>query len=192
MVALATLLSVVPFFRLFNGGSVTLCSMLPIVLIAYKHGWKWGLLTGFTDGLLQLLLGASDLKGLSMGAVFGSILLDFVLAFTVLGLAGVFRKKIKAPALSIGVGTLLVTLLRFGFHILSGYLVFGGFATYFFEQFQFGAYFIQNVSGSAYVWMYTLIYNGLYMIPEIIITTLVAVLLLCIPAVKKLVSSPKT
>uniref|UniRef100_UPI00398A3D32 energy-coupled thiamine transporter ThiT n=1 Tax=Caproicibacter sp. TaxID=2814884 RepID=UPI00398A3D32 len=56
MLGLATVLSLIKLYQMPLGGSVTLCSMLPILLIGYKYGVKWGLLTGFTYGVIQLLL----------------------------------------------------------------------------------------------------------------------------------------
>ena len=62
MIALATVLSMIKFANLPFGGSVTLCSMLPLVLIAYRYKWKWGLLTGVVYGLVQMVLGANNLS----------------------------------------------------------------------------------------------------------------------------------
>lgn len=62
MIALATVLSMIKFANLPFGGSVTLCSMLPLVLIAYRYKWKWGLLTGAVYGLVQMVLGANNLS----------------------------------------------------------------------------------------------------------------------------------
>ena len=57
MIAIGTVLSNIKFFTLPNGGSVTLLSMLPFVLVSFRHGVKWGLFTGFVNGCLQMLLG---------------------------------------------------------------------------------------------------------------------------------------
>lgn len=67
--------------------------MLPIMFYGYRCGPKWGLAAGFVFSVLQLLFGLDDLKGISALMVVGSILLDYLLAFTVLGLAGMFREK---------------------------------------------------------------------------------------------------
>lgn len=93
MVALGTVLSFIKPFDLPYGGSITLCSMLPIMFYGYRCGPKWGLAAGFVFSVLQLLFGLDDLKGISALMVVGSILLDYLLAFTVLGLAGMFREK---------------------------------------------------------------------------------------------------
>ena len=57
MIAIGTVLSNIKFFTLPNGGSITLLSMLPFVLVSFRHGVKWGLFTGFVNGCLQILLG---------------------------------------------------------------------------------------------------------------------------------------
>ena len=61
LIAIATVLNVVcsfiPFLNLPFGGGFTICSMLPIVLAAYRNGTKWGLLTGFVYAVVQMLLG---------------------------------------------------------------------------------------------------------------------------------------
>ena len=57
MIAIGTVLSNIKLFTMPNGGSVTLLSMLPFVLVSFRHGVKWGLFTGFVNGCLQMLLG---------------------------------------------------------------------------------------------------------------------------------------
>lgn len=57
MIAIGTVLSNIKIFTMPNGGSVTLLSMLPFVLVSFRHGVKWGLFTGFVNGCLQMLLG---------------------------------------------------------------------------------------------------------------------------------------
>ena len=56
MIALATVLHGLKLFTMPNGGSITVLSMLPIILVSFRHGVKWGLFTGFADGCLQILL----------------------------------------------------------------------------------------------------------------------------------------
>jgi len=59
MIAIGTVLSNIKFFTLPNGGSITLLSMLPFVLVSFRHGVKWGLFTGLVNACLQMLLGTS-------------------------------------------------------------------------------------------------------------------------------------
>ena len=124
MIALATILSYIPIFKLPHGGSITLVSMLPIILVSFRRGPAWSLLTAFVFSLIQLLLGVSDLTYCqTLGAVVGSVLLDFLIAFTVLGLAGLIAKPIPNRLAGVCVGTLAVCLLRYLCSFLSGYIV---------------------------------------------------------------------
>ena len=93
MVAMATVLGFIKLYDAPYGGSITVCSMLPILFFGYRCGLKWGLGAGFVNSVLQLLLGMSALKGVSAGVLVGSIFLDYLIAFTVLGLAGMFRGR---------------------------------------------------------------------------------------------------
>ena len=69
------------------GGAVTAASMLPIIIAGYRHGLKWGLITSFTYSILQLLTGLSNVSyATSTTAMIAIILLDYIVAFTVLGL----------------------------------------------------------------------------------------------------------
>ena len=79
LVALGTALSFVKVFDLPYGGSITLCSMLPVMLFSYRAGIKWGLGAGFTFSVLELLFGLDALKGISGATVAGSIFLDYLL-----------------------------------------------------------------------------------------------------------------
>ena len=176
MVALATVLSFIKVFELPYGGSITLCSMLPIIFFAYMYGVKWGLFSGVVYGVIQLLFGTSALRGLSLGAVFGSIVFDFLIAFAMLGLAGIFRNKIKNDALAVTFGAILAIILRFVSHVISGAIFFGDYADWYFSQagFELGEKILSNYSGNMLVIVYSTIYNGMYMLPEMIITAIVA------------------
>ncbi len=156
MIAVGTVLANIKIFEMPNGGSVTLLSMLPFVLISFRHGVKWGLATGFVNSLLQMLLGfwAPPVR------VWLGVLLDYVLAFTLLGLACVFAKPFKNRTLGVAVGTAAVCVLRF----LCSY-----FSTVF-------VWFSTAPEGLP-VWLFGLTYNGAYMLPELLLTTTAAVLL---------------
>lgn len=156
MIAVGTVLANIKIFEMPNGGSITLLSMLPFILVSFRHGVKWGLFTGFVNSLLQMLLGfwAPPVR-LWLG-----ILLDYVLAFTLLGLACVFAKPFKNRMAGVAVGTAAVCFLRF----LCSY-----FSTVF-------VWFATAPAGTP-VWLFGLTYNGAYMLPETILTTVAAVLL---------------
>ena len=99
MLAFAVVLSILKLVDLPYGGSITICSMLPIALIAYRYGTRWGLLTAFAFSLIQMLDGVKNLQyATSFGALVAIMLLDYILAFLVLGLCGIFRGKIRSQS----------------------------------------------------------------------------------------------
>lgn len=176
------------------GGTITLASMFPIVLIAYKYGTKWGLLSGFTYSLVQMLLGAKTvsamfLPGDNQMVLWQAIcicLLDYVLAYTLLGLGGIFKGKFKKPAAELALGAFVALLLRYLVHIVSGAIFYGAYAEWFFTQegfYSIGEKILGTFSGSSLAIVYSIFYNGLYMIPEIIITTVVAAILGSVPQI---------
>lgn len=201
MIAIATVLAVVcqlvPFLNLPFGGGFTIASMLPIVLVSYMYGIGWGVGAAFTYAVVQMLLGASTVTAFfmpsddnyagSIGAAIGICLIDYVLAYTVLGLGGVFR-KMKSKTAAIVLGVVLALSLRYIAHIISGYIFFGAWADWFFKQegfYAIGNTILDTFSGKALSLVYAVFYNGLYMIPEIIITAIVAIPVSRIPAVRR-------
>lgn len=161
MLAAAFVLSLIPVVSMPFGGSVTLASMLPLILVAYRHGTLWGLLTGFAGSLLQLLMGLNNLSyATSAAAAVAIILLDYVVAFTVLGLGGVFRSKQRTQTSSLVVGVLVCCVLRYICHVISGCTVWAGVS-------------IPDTQGL----LYSLSYNAAYMVPETVITVAAAVAL---------------
>lgn len=178
------------------GGTITLASMFPVVLIAYKYGVKWGLLSGFTYSLIQMLLGvkvvsAMFLPGDDQMILWQAIcvcLLDYVLAYTVLGLGGIFKGKIKKDCIALALGVLVALLARYIIHIVSGAIFYGAWAEWFFTQegfYAIGEKILATFSGTGLAIVYSVFYNGLYMIPEIIITFVVALVLGNIPQIVK-------
>ena len=110
MLALTVVLSYLKLLDLPYGGSITLCSMLPPILIAYRHGIGWGLSVGIANGLLQLLMGVSNLSyETSAAAAVAIIFLDYILAFAVTGFGGIFKKVFKNHIIC---GTIIVYYSR--------------------------------------------------------------------------------
>ncbi len=168
-VALATVLSLIKVYKLPLGGAVTLLSMLPIVMLSVMLGVKWGLGAAFVYSLAQLALDLGDVLtwGLTPASLVGTILLDYIFAFTVLGLGGLFAKK---GYLGICIGSVLVMVLRFLCHFVSGIIIFDIWCEW------------------DSVWLYSLCYNGSFMLPELILTTVAAVILFRLPQVKKIMN----
>lgn len=169
-IALGVVLSeVIPSISLPFGGSVTLFSMVPVCLIAIIFDTKWGILSSLLYGLIQLIFGANNLSyGTWWGAVVAIILFDYVIAYTVLGLSGIFKNLIKNKALSAVLGVVFVCLLRYICHFITGVTVWRE---------------IADLWGA--IW-YSITYNATYMIPEMIITPLGVYLLIKSSVLKKL------
>lgn len=176
------------------GGTITIASMFPIILISYRHGVKWGLMTGFVYSLVQIVLGVKTVSAMFLPGDDQMILwqaicvclLDYVLAYTVLGFGGIFRNVIKKPALGLALGVVVALLLRYLVHIVSGAIFYGAWAEWFFTQDGFpaiGAKILEKFSGASLSIVYSIFYNGLYMIPEIVITTVVAAVLGNVPQI---------
>lgn len=161
MIAMSTVLSMLKIFELPTGGAITCASMVPLVLISYRHGLKWGITTAFAHSLLQMLIKFNAPPANTFGAFLAVIALDYVLAFTVLGAASFFGKPFKNRAVSVAVGSAAVTFLRFICSFLSGILIWSSYAP----------------EGTP-VWIYSLTYNASYMLPEMVITAVVAVILI--------------
>lgn len=157
-VALATILSMITIYKLPNGGSVTAASMVPIIYYAYLYGAKWGMLTSMAYALIQMIMGFYPPPTPNLGYFALVILLDYVIAFGVMGLSGVFGKPFGK--LGLPVGGAIAVALRFVCHFLSGILIWAPYAP----------------EGMP-VWLYSLTYNGSYMGLELIITVVVTALL---------------
>ncbi|SET27789.1 thiamine transporter [Oceanobacillus limi] len=158
--ALAFLLDIIPFlsFKVWpNGGSVSF-AMIPVFIVAFRWGLKGGLLSGLLWGLLQLTVNPSIIHPLQ-----GFI--EYGFAFTVLGLAGIFAKPVQQSMrdgefakrfLYIMLGVFIGSVLRFLAHFYAGIVFWDHFAP-------------ENQE----VWIYSLVYNGSYMLPSFILCTIV-------------------
>ena len=152
-VALAFVLSFVKLFELPNGGSLT-PAMFPILLYALRWGLPQGLISGFVFGLLQLIFDGASAWG------WQSMLLDYLLAFTPLGLAGLFKGK----AWGIFPGTFIGCLGRFIVHHISGITIYRIIEP-------------TNIPGIGTFdnpHLYSLAYNGSYMLPNMLLAMLLA------------------
>ena len=193
-VSISAICAVMPFLNLPFGGGFTIASMLPIIIVAYMYGTKWGILTAFVYSVLQMLLGfntvsAFFLPGDSQMIWWRAILvclIDYVLAYTVLGFGGIFRKNLDTKK-ALCLGSIVAISLRYIAHIVSGAVFFGAWAEWFFTQEGFPAWgqtILDTFSGDALAIIYSIIYNGTYMIPEIIITAIISLLVVRIPQIK--------
>lgn len=158
MIALATVLSMIKLAELPYGGSITIASMLPIAIIAYRRGMGWGLGSAFVYGVVQQLLGLNSLSYVTTWqSIVAVILLDYIVAFTVIGFAGIFRNKIENQALGLTLGCVFVSILRYICHVISGATVWAGLS-------------IPTQAALSY----SFVYNATYMLPECIILAVTA------------------
>ena len=180
MIALATVLSMIKVYEGPFGGSVTLLSMAPIIILSMRHGIKVGLSGAFVYSVLQLLLGIGTVAWVpSAGGVVLCIIFDYIVPFTLLGLGGIFRnvRFTKKDALNVVIsavlGTLLVTLLRFVCHIVSGAVIWYALDLVWYADDP--AHIVHKYGA----WMFSFVYNATFMIPEIA-ETLIGVPLLSV------------
>lgn len=174
MIALAFVLSNIRIYELPNGGSITPGSMVPIILFAIRWTARKSdvesdkdttgiflktlgisLAVGAVEGAIQFILGPKW----SMHPV--SILFDYIIAYGVLGFAGIFGKKTSG----IMTGVVLSVFLRFVCHVISGVVVFYEYA------------------GTQNPWIYSILYNGSFLSIELVITILITLALIQAPTV---------
>ena len=174
MIALATVLSFIQIVKFPWGGAITVLSMLPIVFFSLRYGVKYGFAISFVYSIIQLVQGIIDGLfgwGLTPIALIACIFIDYISAFAILGIAGIFGNK-KLPAI-IG-GTVIALVCRFVFHYISGVFIFKSFGE------------LWNGFSVESPYLYSLLYNGAYMLPEIIFTVIGATVLLKTPAIRKM------
>ena len=156
LIALSTVLSVFKLFEMPYGGSITLASSVPLIVLAYRHGTRYALPSALCASLIQALLG---LKNFSYFTTWQSIVallvFDYVIAFAVFGLSGIFKKVLKSQNLAMVTGALFASVIRYACHVISGATVWAGL----------------SIPTEAAL-LYSLSYNATYMIPETIILLL--------------------
>ena len=175
MIALATVLSLIKVYKLPWGGSITLLSMLPICVFSIKYGVVKGLFISFVYSLVQLGLDLAEVLswGLTPVTLIAWLALDYILAYTVIGTAGMLRSH-KLPGWIIG--TVCALMLRLFAHFLSGVLIWHSFGE------------LWDGFSTENEYIYSILYNGSYMLPEIVFTVIGAVILFSVPQTRKLLA----
>ena len=138
------------------GGTITV-SMLPIIYYSYRRGAKWGIGVGLAYSFLQMALGFYIPPAKTLLSFVLCILLDYVIAFTIVGAADIFAKPFKKRVLGYTVGAVVVCFVRFVSSFVSGVALWGAYAP-------------EGMN----VWIYSLVYNASYMIPNAILTGVLA------------------
>lgn len=154
-VAIALVLSLLEFKIWAQGGSVDFV-MVPLLIFALRWGPGWGIGAGAVFGLLKSIL----LEGI--GYSWASIFLDYILAYGCVGLAGIFKGK----NWGVVYGTVLASAARFVFHLVSGVVLYASYMP--------DVYFGMDMSN---VWFYSTIYNGTYMLPNMVLSIIILILL---------------
>ena len=172
MLAMSIVLSFIPIYKMPMGGEITLLSMLPISFVSVKYGLKQGFFTAGLYSVFQLIQGIAGgnvfVYTQTLFAVVVCVLFDYIVPFTVLGLAGIFREKGNAGIVG---GIALAVSIRFCCHYITGVVIWGQWA--------------ENMSK----YLYSLIYNGQYMLPELIITCIAATILINAKPIKRFIIS---
>ncbi len=145
------------------GGSITLGSMLPMILIAWRWGTKQGLFSALVFSLMQLLLGVKNVTyGQTVFQMLAIALLDYIIAYTAYGLGGIFKNRLNNKAVALVSGILLAGIIRFICHFFSGWMIWDALWP--------------NEKGLSSA-VYSLIYNGGYMLPEVVVAIVIGLLL---------------
>ncbi len=174
--ALAIALSFVKVYKMPMGGSVTLCSMLPIMFSGIKYGAKTGTITAGMFAaynlFFDLISGNVFVWCKTALTVIIVILFDYILPFGLLGIAGALKglSNNKIKYLGIYVGITICISLRFICHFITGLFVWG-----------------QWANGMS-VYTYSFMYNASYLLPELILTIAVSILLLRFTKVRNILN----
>ena len=162
-----------------SGGSIGI-AMVPILVISFRRGLGWGLLCGLIVSVLQMLSGlyivqAKDLPdNLKTFGPFLQVMLDYILAYTLVGFAGCFSKLYKKSDKKglkicyIILGTTLGGILKYFSHVIAGILFWLGDGS---------NSFLGHADNTH---LYSWVYNGLYCIPNIVICAIVMVIFACV------------
>ena len=194
LIATATILSLLKLFELPFGGTITIASFVPIIIISYIYGIRWGLFSAFVYSLIQLVCGIGTgivskmfLPGEEQMLLWQAIsicILDYLLAYLALGLGGILKNKLNSSTTEIILGSIIATALCWLMHTLSGFIFYGSWAEWFFSDStglsqiaitkQFCEWVLANISGKWLALFYSSIYNAAYMLPEMIITAIIS------------------
>ena len=177
MLALSFALSYAKIFEMPMGGSVTIASMLPVILIGIKYGTVTGLSVSFVYSLTQLLQALMSANVFpycqSIGALVLCIAFDYLLPFTLLGLAGIFKelRVFKSTEIASYVGIVSVVALRFVCHFITGVVIWG-----------------QWAPAGMGKYLYSFLYNGGFLAADFAICIACAVLMFRKSEIRRLVN----
>lgn len=169
MLALSTVLSIFKVYQAPLGGGVTLGAMLPVMYISFRYGVVRGVACGFVYSVIQLIQGLGNLTYVPTAiGTFGCIVLDYILPYTLIGLAGLFYKKDgtnRQRIIGAVAGVAFACVLRFACHFFGG-------AVIWYEITKEGEWnkYVKTVG----MWMYSFVYNISYLGPDAAIDIVLA------------------
>ncbi len=149
LIALGTVLSLIQVYKMPQGGSVTLGSMVPLLILAARRGPKVGCAAGVIYGVIQCVIDPVVYHPVQF-------ILDYPLAFGLLGLSGFVTGSVA----KVGAGAVIGMIGRFASHVVSGVVFFGQYAPQ-----------GQNV------WLYSFLYQLSYLGMDMLIAIVVVVIL---------------
>ncbi|MDR2359827.1 MAG: energy-coupled thiamine transporter ThiT [Oscillospiraceae bacterium] len=152
LAAASFVLSLIPGPSMPMGGTISWFSTVPVLLAAIRHGSAWGVGTAFVYGFTQMLLGMSNVTyalAVSPAAAVGCALLDYLLAYAVIGFAGLLYKTAKSKIAGVILAVPVTGALRLLCSFLSGVLIYGAYAW-----------------DGWPVWLYSLAYNAAWCVPD--------------------------
>ncbi|MBE6671581.1 MAG: energy-coupled thiamine transporter ThiT [Ruminococcaceae bacterium] len=168
LIAATIILSFIKIYEAPLGGSVTLFSMVPLMIISIRHGLGWGLGSAFVYSVFKLWLGAGNFAYVpTVTGIIVVILLDYIVAYTAIGLAGAFRKlkftknEKTNETITVFCGVLFACVVRFMSHFINGAVVW-------YEITKNGDWneYVHTVG----MWIYSFVYNITYIGPETVMT----------------------
>ncbi len=145
-IAIAQVLSFITLFHMPQGGSIKAASLVPLMIFAYRWGGTRGIWAGVVYGVLHFLLGFKS------SIHYLSIILDYLLAYGAIGVCGYFKDNMTGLVS----GSIVAIALRWFASVTSGAVVFASYAPQ-----------GQNP------WIYSMIYNASYMVPDGILNIIV-------------------
>jgi thiamine transporter len=146
-VALSLALSMLAVFRMPQGGAITL-DLVPLAIFAWRRGVGWGCGIGALTGVFNMIFGGYVVHPLQ-------VLLDYPLAKAAIGLSGLWAKNQKPAGLVAGL--VLGGLAQFTCHLLAGVFFFSSYAP-----------------EAMNPWLYSVIYNGTFLAPKLVLSIIVA------------------
>ena len=162
MIAIGTVLSMITIASPWKlGGGITVCSMLPLVILSFRHGTKIGVFASCVYGLIQMIIGFSNVQyATNFLMAMGIVLFDYIVAFGVVGFSAVFKNLTKNHLSAIILGVVFTFTLRLACHFVTGVWI-------------WEALWPNELGWAAPIW--SIAYNASYMLPEIVLTSVVVI-----------------